>query len=532
MILPGNIKDRFSGLEFFGVFQFYTVPLPVKIIIINPFYTTLLELRTKDGGLKKQWFYNQDTDNPIEEISIEMTEKGFGACKVLFSDLMFPVDASDVIRLFFGGTAIYEGIVDNDVDISDPELTAAPFWKRYDEVLFTATYGAGTGVKEILEDIIDSKASETGIIWDGANVDIGDSPPVLSVEYADALVKETIDTLVEIAGAPYYWGVDADRKFFVKEYVETGDPTHKFFATDEAEFKKVTIKEDYSKVDMTEAVVYKKAAGGGDTEKVGLVGNYGNVTYPPLEIVKKIRSKVGKLTASEVLLDETALKWAYEFLKKQAQDATTVKVDDIDLNKYNPKIGDRILVEDEFKRSMVISVECDSDTDWTNVSGAAGEGKDEESAVKLFTDGSNNSYYDFGRPIQYYKQEKIGFYFKAPIDTVIDVAFSESLTPSAGEWFKFASPDDGVLSYRDFNYSGEFQYIHFKYVAGDIYVDNIQVFCETKKQIITTVKKIQIKWNSSGISCNISCGNIKNPETEQMNKLSRKIKILEAINNI
>jgi hypothetical protein len=45
MILPSTIKDRFMGVEYFGVFQFYTIPEPITVIVITPFFTTLLELR-------------------------------------------------------------------------------------------------------------------------------------------------------------------------------------------------------------------------------------------------------------------------------------------------------------------------------------------------------------------------------------------------------------------------------------------------------------------------------------------------------
>jgi len=532
MILPSVIKDRCYGIEFFGVFQFYTVPDPINVVVITPYYTTLLELRTKEGGLKKQWFYNQDADNPIETIDIEISEKGFGVCKAVFSDLMFPIDASDIVRLLFGGNPVYEGIVDNDVDVSNPIMVASPFWKRLDECTFTATYGAGTGIKEIMEDLITALQSQTGIIWNTAKVNVGDAPPVLTVVYADSLARDTIDSLVEMAGASYYWGVDSDREFFVKNYVETGDPVHKFYSMDEAEFEKVNIQEDYSKVEMTEAVVYKKVDGGGEAVLVGRVGNAGNITYPELDIVKKIRPKVGKITACEYLQDATALLWAYEYLKKQSRDIETVKIDNIDIEKYSPVVGDRILAEDDFKKAMYVAIDCDSTTGWTNVSVVSAQGKDEEDAIKLFLDGSNNSYYDFGRAIQYYKQEKIGFYIRGALNTVIEVACSSSLTPSADEWIKFAISDDSLLSYKDFDFQDEFQYIHFKYVSGDIYIDNIQVFCETKRQITTTVKNIKMKWDTNGVRCDLSCGNIKNPETDSFNKLNRKIRILEAINNI
>ena len=531
MILPSTIKDRYIGLEYYGVLQYFSVPLPTVVIVITPYYTTRIELRTRAGGLKKAWYYGQDTDNPIESVELEQTEKGFGICKIKFSELMFPIDASDTLTIYFGDNIIYDGIIDNDVDVSNPIAIASPFWKRFEECIFSGTYAAGTGVKEIMEDLITGKETETGVSWDTNNVNVGASPPVLTVTYTDATVNEVLDTLTELAGSTYYWGVDSDRKFYVKKYDDTGDPVHYFYSKEEAEFSKMSISEDYSKIELTEAVVYKKSSTGGDTVRVGTVGDSGNVTYPPLDIVNKIRSKVGKLTASEYVLDETALMWAYEYLKKQAADFLTADVEDIDLNLYSPVVGDRILIEDDFKKSMIIAIECDATTNWTNTTLETSGGKDNESCIKLFTDGLNDSIYDFGRDVQWYKQKKIGFYINAPIGTEIEVSFFPEGSTPASATFKFAS-SDSVLSYKDFDVTWAFRYIQFKYVTGNIYVDNFQVFCETKRQLVTTVKKIKTKWKSDGISCDLSCGNIKNPETDLMSKLERKIKILEAINSI
>jgi hypothetical protein len=531
VIVPDNIKDRYIGLEYFGVMQSETVPLPTVVVVINPYYSTIIELRTRAGGLKKTWYYNQDTDNPIQSVKIERTEKGFGICKITFSELMFPIDASDTVKITFGDTVIYDGIVDNDVDVSDPVMVASPFWKRFEEVTFSGTYAVGTAIKTIMEDIIGDSEAETGVSWDSNEVNVGDAPPVLTVTYTDATITEILDTLVEMAGSTYYWGVDADRVFYVRKYDDAGSIAYRFYATEEAEYEKVKITDDYSKIEMTEAVVYKKADGGGEAVKVGQVGNSGNVSYPPLDIVKKIRNKKGKLTASEYILDETALVWAYEYLKKLALDSTSATVDNIDISKYSPEIGDRILIEDEFKKSMVVAIECDVTTLWTNTSLATSGGKDDEACIKLFNDGSNDSTYDFERDVSWYKQQKVGMYIKAPAGTELEISFfPETGTPSYAV-FKVAV-SDSELCYKDFDVTWNFRYVKFKYVAGDIYVDNMQVFCETKRQLVTTVKKIGIKWNSTGLNCNLGCGNIKNPETTLMSKLNRKIKILEAINNI
>jgi len=223
--------------------------------------------------------------------------------------------------------------------------------------------------------------------------------------------------------------------------------------------------------------------------------------------------------------------WGYESLKRQAGDALTMKIENIDLSKYIPTVGDRVLGEDDFKKSMFIAIDCDSTTGWTNTTLAATHGKDSGNAIKLFT-AASNSVYDFGRDVEYYKQEKIGFYIKAPVGTAITVSFyPETGTPSYAV-FNIEIADNNVLSYYDFDVTWAFRYVTFTYVTGNIYIDDLQVYGETKKQVVASVKKINIKWDTVGIKCSLTCGNIKNPETDSFNRLGRKIKILENISNI
>jgi len=532
MILPYTIKDRYVGVEFYGAFQFYKIPPPQKIIVVIPFFTTLLELRTREGGLKKRWFYNQSEDNPIENIKVELTEKGFGICKVKFSDLMFPVEASDIVRIFFAGSPFYEGIVDNDVDPSFPEMTASPFWKRFEECVFTGSYPTGTGIRIILQNLVDTLESFTGVVWNSDKVDLGDTPPILAVEYQASEAKGVIDQLIEIAGASYYWGVDEAREFYAKRYEENPEIDFKFYSNEDAPFEKVSIEVDYSRIEMTEALVYKKADGGGEAEFIGNIGNAGNIDYPALPIVNKIRPKIGKIVANEVWNSVSALDWAYEHLKRHVDTVTSVKLSNIDLQVYFPQIAKTVLVEDGFKRTMELAVDCSSVTGWENATLVPAQGKQGDSAIKLFTDGESDSYFDFERSVRFFNQEKVGFYIKAPIDAVIQVAFSADIVPTEEETFIFGFPDDGVLSYKDFAVPWEFRYIHFSYVEGDIYVDDFLVFCETKKQQTTTIKKVSITWNDKGVFCDAEGGYILSPETDEHNRLSRKVRILEAINNI
>ena len=533
-----NFKDRYYGVEYFGVLQFYAIPVIQHSIVITPYFTTLIELRSSSGGLKHQWYYTQDVDNPIQEISVEMTSKGCGICKVTFAELNFPIEASDVIRVRFNGSIIYEGLVDNDVDISNPVLTASPLWKRFEELTFSGQFNAGTQISNALQSVVSSLCTDSQINWNPAKINLISVPPNVQITYLDSKASDILQDLLTLAGEMHYWGVDTNRDFFVKRYDDTALPTFKFFAKDQADFESVKITEDYSKITMTQASIYKKVSGGGTAVYVGSVGEYGNVTYPPLSISNKIRKKMGKVTASEYVTDTQALVWGYESLKHQLRKALTIEINNINIKSYMPFPDAVLLAEGDFSKDMFVAVTCDSLTPttglggfWSNASIVQQKGKNLDSAVRLFLS-AYDTIFDFGRVVNFYRQQKVGFYITGAFDTTIQVAFSQNASPSAGEFFNFALVDNNLLGYYDFNITSPFRYIYFKYVSGNIYVDDIQVFCEAKRQAVGVVNKVSMKWSSAGLVCNATCGNISNMETKELEDITVRIKALEAINNI
>jgi hypothetical protein len=524
-----NFKDRYFGIEYYGVLQYLSIPTTVDPFNIDSKSKLSVELRTSQDGLKKRWNYSQESNNPIESITFDLTEKGCGILKMVFSELSTPIEASEIIKVYMRDVLVYDGIVDNDVDMSNPVVTASPFWKRFEEVVYSHTFSGSDTPEDILSTVIAAVESSTGVSWNAVKVDFGAYTPVVAVTYASVTVKDIIDSMVSMSGSTLYWGVDTNRDFFVKTYDNTKALSFSFYAKDNADFEKVSITEDYSKINMTEAVVYKKVSGGGEGAHVGQVGRSDTPSYPPLSIADKIRQKVGKYTASEYVTDTTALVWAYEELKKQADRALTVKISGINTDVVIPLPGDRVLAEDDFKKAMEIAVDCTTATGWTNATpDSTGKGKDGGTSIKLFNTAADSSY-DFGRDVGWYKQKKIGFYIIAPSGTVIEVKFTGTTKIST---FKFEVLDNNLLSYYDFDVTHKFRYITFTYVTGNIYVDDIQVFCETKRQETVIIKKTTIKITDAGINCDVEGGDVINYESHVLAELNRKIKILEAINNI
>ena len=126
------------------------------------------------------------------------------------------------------------------------------------ENIYTGAFETGTAVSTILSTVIQAAAAKTKVNWNAAKVDVGSAPPQLYIEYIDEQISDIVDNLVGLCGVNYFWGVDANRDFYVKKYDEDIDLdlAYKYYNKDIAEFEKSTIKEDYSNIEMTEAIVY------------------------------------------------------------------------------------------------------------------------------------------------------------------------------------------------------------------------------------------------------------------------------------
>lgn len=521
------IYDRYYGVEFYGAFNHTLIPVPIDPIIVWSDYDTVLTLLTADGGLKGKWHYHQRSVSPVSKIQCERTLKGCGSGEVVFAYLDLPIDAGDVFEIRFRGDLVYEAIVENDVEISDPTAKLKPRTEKLKGVLFTGSYPIGVSVKDILEDVITASETDTGIIWDSDSVDVGITPPQLAVEYNDSLANKVIDEIVKLAGSDFYWGVGPDRVFFVRQY--STDTIHRrFYVQDNPVCGKVKINKDYSQVKLTRAHVWKKNTSTKELAFVGAVG-YGG-SYPVLEIENKIGKIEGVLTASEYLQDADALTWAYESLRRDARQRQQISIDSVDIQEYVPEPGDNIMAEDGIKPALLPICSCESVTGWTGGVLSPGTGRDKSASIEIFGS-AVEAVYDMGRVDSWYKQKKIGFYMAGTVRKLVSVAFSETTDPDESEFFSFCLT--GKLGYYSFPVTWSFRYCVFRTdVVDPVNVDEIQVFCETKQQYQDIVSKVSWGWTREAIEVSIDAGDVINPESEELQLLERKISILETIDKI
>jgi hypothetical protein len=527
-----DLRPQFIGGSFIGSHN-YRTGIILEPIIITPFLQTFFQIYGRDGGLKKVWYYNQDSDTPAMSLKIEVTKNGSGAGNLKLAYLDFPIQVEDIIIVFIGGEIFYKGFFENDVDVSAPVGIIAPKSKRFKEILYTGSFIL-EDPRDILETVVSATASETGINWDTNKVDFEDPLDPVTIDYADESVYSIVNEMVD-RGFNKYWGVDTEDDFFIRESQPT-NVVQTFYLGENPVYGGIDVKESYRRIKMTEAAVYAKRTvtiSGEEvtqTEPIGTVGTGG--AYPVLELRKKFRKIQGKLTAPEVLTSDTAvLDWAYGRLtEKEAKVRKTIKLTDFDIINNTLSVGDTIIVEDTDKLTILDLDITDSLVNWSNAT--IGTGRFQNDAIVLSS--STDGYYDLKDCTKWYRQEQIGFFIKGTTDQQIQIALSDNPTPLSSEFKTISLRSTGVFDFYklDLTSNQEFRFIVFKVTGVDITLDEINILCYNRTKHTDEVSSIMINFMPAKVQATIKLGDLIDEESYEMFERDRKIRILENIDRI
>ncbi|MCP4336467.1 MAG: hypothetical protein GY679_01290 [Mycoplasma sp.] len=527
-----DLRPNFVGVVFAGSLNFRTGEV-LEPTIITPFLQTFFQIYGRDGGLKKVWYYNQDSDSPAMSLKIEVTKNGSGSGTLKLAYLDFPIFVEDIIVVFIGGEIFYKGFFENDVDVSEPTGKISPVSKRLKEILYTGTFTLDDP-RDILESVITATASETGISWNNAKVDFEDALDPVTIEYQAESVYSIVDEMVD-RGFNKFWGVDTEDDFFVEE-AQTTIPTQTLYLGENPKYGGIKVKEDYGKIKMTEAAVYAKRTvtiSGEEvtqTELIGTVGTGG--AYPVLDLRKKFRKIQGKLTAPEVLTSDTAvLNWAYGRLtEREAIVRKTITLKDYDIVNYPLSVGDTIKVEDKDKLTILDLDVTESLLNWSGVTLSVGGGRFSNDAISV-----TSGYYDLKDCTKWYRQESIGFFMKGLTDQVVNIYLSENPTPTTSEKTTIVLRTTGTYGYYSINLNRfqEFRYIIFDVQTGpDIIVDSISTFCYHRLQHTEQVSSITVEYQPAQVKSTVKLGDLIDDESYDSFVMDRKIRILERIDRI
>lgn len=367
----------------------------------------------RSGGLKK--IINVGQENSfISGFSFEVNEFGCGAGTINLGYIDFPIDADDMVKIYFKGNIKYTGIVEVTPDIKGGEIQLIPLWNRIKERLVTTSYSTKT-VFQILKDVFTVQVTDTGILWADANI-VTDSSATYTVSYSYATIEKVINDMIGKLTDKYY-GVDANGFFYVKSLDSA--VSSQLYYTDSPAYSDIEIETDTSGIKATRYQVYIKQTGTGTTGnlRVGKVG-YGTTesngkTYAILPVENLFRIKEDKLTVPDGVTSSDALDYAYALLQSY-QYLTPITVNNVELDKYEPEIGKLITVQDRDEEVLNTILVCDSITGWTNATIDNTYYIEGSGSVK-FTCAAIGNYMEYSWSKQIYLKEpqRIGFMIRS-----------------------------------------------------------------------------------------------------------------------
>jgi hypothetical protein len=499
-----------------------------------------IEIYYDDSTIPVKEIYLEQNNNSLQSFNFETNLKGLGAATMVFVYYDFPVDPDGVVKYFYDGVLKYQGIIDNIPDPKGGAFKIQPRHTRLKEVLYNGSPGAGKTIKEMLQAIIEDSTEETGIEYNASFVEITDTDTfTLSWSYEPA--NKIIDGLVDKLDG-FYWGVNAENKFFVKQYSTTLDRLYLQNAA--PSFTELKTQTDYTKITATRYQVFRKrSATDSDTKYAGQVG-YDTGAYvagsnwPTPAIEKLTRRREVKLTLSEIFSsDAEALDFAYAELLKKTAVPTTGTINGIPPESA-PEPFELVLAED-FEETQLFTIEsCDALTKFD-----AGWSLDQVNYVEggasvKFTSDADTAYdrqYDFGSIYRADKVghiEQLGFMVRADIagaylyfstgTTLEDHAgaeenglnengigedFANNLwdteyliqVPNANQWF-----------YISIDWPGDFRYLGWrtKNQAATVNIDRVQLYGYNKQRIESNVVKTAWKIDSNGVVVSATLGSL------------------------
>jgi len=463
-----------------------------------------LKIYNKNNELKLL-YSNFSNNTEIEMISFEINKNGFGAGSIKFAikPKSIEIENEDIVEIILDGQILYKGFINNDFDVISKEITLYPFLKRLQEWVYSGSFSNKT-LKYITQSIITAMEQKTLIKYKDSFIDYGTDEP-FSFEFKNETVFDILEKLVKLANNRY-WNVDDNNYLHIREIKKNKIDKYFMLNTNLKLFSEINIRFDYSNIEATQYKVYKNNASGAETF-VGEVGNSGNVQYPPLPVLEKLRAIQGVYTASEVISDSLALDIAYADLKNKAKFKQSINIKNNNLLYYKPKIDDYIYFEfflNEKKESVGVTIDNTVNLVKIDEFNYQWWGLDN---TYTWNSGSGKYY------LRIYDIPPEGVYSALTLDGVDYIIESGAEERS----FLFTNPSLRIRQLQNWEAGFSFELKKIKEDIGHL-VDN--------------VVKIKYKINKDNIKCDFSCGDLIEEEGEEFYKLKKKVRILETINKI
>lgn len=526
------------------------IPDSVSVEPPTAYYPYRVEILSNDGGYIRDWAIGAD-GCPLSMVQYEETERGDVKCTIDIAEVTFPLNYSDIVKIYYNGKLDYIGYIEKLPDPRGGKIQVYPYIQRLKDILYNGSFSAKTP-KEILETVITSTDSDTDVFWNSDAVDINVTD-TYSPTYAYIKVEKIIDDWVKLEDDAV-WGVD--NGFLVVKKPDD-DVKYTIFNDDQPPFVEIEEDNDSTKIEATEYRVFAKNASG-DTDYVGIVPDGG--TYPDLSLETDIGRKItGRLTAPDGLTGADALEWAYAKLKAYYP-AQTVKITGLDRRLFDIKPFDKVRTWGNEELQLETIEDCEALTYWHGSDSLAlsSDAKKGLYSVEFDTGTAKTEliYIDFERTRTYRGVEKLVFWIKSPDSATKAVAVRlgrYETSANYNEWAgEYASPPlygEGVYWDTADNVSirtvgawnvielsinpGAFQFIEFKSISDTditIRIDEVQLYHFYQKLYELNVKTVKYKIAKSNYHYyDLELGSYDRKANDKLFEIERRLTELEEV---
>jgi hypothetical protein len=318
-------------------------------------YPWRVEINHNSGGNINNYYVGAN-NTPFDSVKFSMGEKGCLNASINFKRFDIPIYYGSDVNIYFYNKLRYTGYITNIPSYDKPEsIKIDSYSQRLSEIIFNTTFNNMTFL-EMLSTTLQTYSSNINIYYNETMVRDYNTTKVYSTasyfyEPIQKLINDNYDKVDDI-----YWGIQENKFLYLKKRSTTID--HILYSGNGQSFGDVEYKKDWSKIKQTRYHVFTQSTATQKTVFVATIPD-GTTDYPYMDYENTVGIKHAKLTAPKGLLSSEVKTYAYGKLLAQ-QVPENIKIRNIDIRKYDLKIGEKIKIYDNAEMQLRQISNCES----------------------------------------------------------------------------------------------------------------------------------------------------------------------------
>lgn len=422
-----------------------------------PYYRWRITFLYRDGAIKKRINVGAG-DFPIKKFRFLLANSGCVTASIDMENIDYPIDIDDQIIIEHKARRKYRGWVEAIPDDKGGKISIAPYLKKLSSVVFRGSFSTES-ITDRIKTILDATDDFTNVRFNLSAMDMSDNTG-FPITYDDEKVKKTIEDYIDKQEDRHYGVFEFGYLHFRAKKSGT-NYDYIIFNDENAPFESVTEKIDTKRIKNTRLELYQKS-GAGQITRIGRVGFGG--AYPIIDLETIIGTRIGKFTIPEGLdstgdpdsdaVTNEGKDYGFATLTAMTTPSNT-KIKNMDIDRIDAVIGDRILIFDKLQLRLRTIIDCDSLTGWNN--GTLSTDRVEGTNSVRWDTSTGDLDFDFGEVKRYNGLQKIIMRIKSSaLGTFIKVTFKkDQMGWGAGAWGEDAwgveSEDTSIATADYFN---------------------------------------------------------------------------------